>query len=128
MAESNIKAWELGDRLRGIRKNKGLTAKELAEKSGIAEKTIYRIENGEVKDPKLSSIKPLILALECTSDELIFDSKDYISLGALKQVMFNLSELPEHELEPIITVIRSYCLANTLTKNLHEHLVPVEGN
>lgn len=42
-----------------------LTARELADASGVPEKTIYRIETGEVKDPRLSSLEPLIRTLNC---------------------------------------------------------------
>lgn len=61
----------IGTGIRERRVAKKLTAKELSEKSGVPEKTIYRIETGEVQDPKISSIVPLVKYLDCTLDELI---------------------------------------------------------
>lgn len=65
----------IGDRLREIRKSQRLTAKELSERSGIPEKTIYRIETGEVKDPRISSVEPIIRALNCSADDVLMERK-----------------------------------------------------
>ena len=39
---------KLGERIKEIRVSKGMTQLELAEKSGIALRTVQRIENNEV--------------------------------------------------------------------------------
>lgn len=54
-------------KLEEIRKNKGLSRRELAEKSGVNEQTIVSLENGR-NDPgaaKLSTLIKLAKALRC---------------------------------------------------------------
>ena len=40
---------DLGDKIKAARSQKGITQKELAEKTGLTERTIQRIENHEVE-------------------------------------------------------------------------------
>ena len=96
----------IGDRLRKIRTEHNLTAKKLSELSGVPEKTIYRIETGEVQDPKISSIEPLVKAMNCSADELLFNREDYPKAGALRQLFANISNMDEPHQELIIDSLR----------------------
>ena len=116
----------IGDRLREARKKEGLTAKKLSELSAVPEKTIYRIETGEVKDPKISSIAPLIKVLDCSADEIIFDAKEFTSLGSLKQAFIGASKLPPEELNLILEIIRKVRLATGLENEISKHMHRVE--
>ena len=40
---------DLGDKIKAARTQEGITQKELAEKTGLTERTIQRIENHEVE-------------------------------------------------------------------------------
>lgn len=53
---------ELGERLERIRKQRGATQEELAEKAGIGVATLRRIESG--KDAKLGSWLRILMALD----------------------------------------------------------------
>ena len=58
---------DLGDKIKAARTEKGITQKELAEKTGLTERTIQRIENHEVE--------PSVYSLNKISEILSFDFK-----------------------------------------------------
>lgn len=63
---------ELGDKIKSARVQKGITQKELAEKTGLTERTIQRIENHEV-DPSVYSLNKIseILKFDFTKEKLL---------------------------------------------------------
>jgi transcriptional regulator with XRE-family HTH domain len=113
----------IGERLKQARARQQMTAKELSGLSGVPEKTIYRIETGEVKDPRLSSIKPLLQHLNCTADEILFGMDEFYSLGTLKQVFMGASSMHESNLETLIDVARAIQLYDRIQTS---ELVPVK--
>ena len=58
-----------GEKLRNLRKERGLTAKQLSEKSGLTTVSIINYENGHRK-PNLISVNKLAIALNYDFDEL----------------------------------------------------------
>ena len=58
---------DLGDKIKSARTQKGITQKELAEKTGLTERTIQRIENHEVE--------PSVYSLNKISEILSFNFK-----------------------------------------------------
>ena len=56
---------DLGDKIKSARTQKAITQKELAEKTGLTERTIQRIENHEVE--------PSVYSLNKISEILSFD-------------------------------------------------------
>lgn len=103
----------IGEQIRKIRTQQKLTAKALSEISGVPEKTIYRIETGEVQDPKLSSIEPIIKALNCSADEVIFSIDEFLQLGSMRQAFARASKLNEEDQEMIVRLINKISLAST---------------
>lgn len=95
----------IGERIRKKRKEMKLTAKELSKRSGVPEKTIYRIETNEVVDPKISSIKPIIKVLGCSADDLIMNSKNAGLSGMLKYQFERSDKLPIKEKAQLIQII-----------------------
>lgn len=65
----------IGETIKNIRKDQGLTQKELAEKTGLALITIQQYERN-VREPKLESIKKIAEALGVTMGDLIGDDFD----------------------------------------------------
>jgi transcriptional regulator with XRE-family HTH domain len=59
----------IGDRIRLIRTERGLSIEELAEKADVNTTNLGRIERGETI-PKLDSIEKIINALDITFEEL----------------------------------------------------------
>lgn len=95
----------IGERLREKRKQMDLSAKELSERSGVPEKTIYRIETNEVADPKISSLKPIIEVLGCSADEMIMDRSKQGLSGRLRVAFERSNKLPIKEKALLIQII-----------------------
>ncbi|MCK2218815.1 helix-turn-helix domain-containing protein [Actinomadura sp. ATCC 31491] len=60
----------LGTLLRAWRERSLLTQEELAERSGLASRTIRRLESGELRRPRSTSVRLLARALELEEAEL----------------------------------------------------------
>ena len=60
----------VNNNLSEVRKDKGLTREELAEKSGISRVTIANIERGAVTNLKISTMLSLANALDSTVEEI----------------------------------------------------------
>lgn len=62
-------------KLRQVRERLFMTQSDLAEKTGIAEATISRIENG-IQVPRVSTVKKIARAMGVEPDELIVWEED----------------------------------------------------
>jgi transcriptional regulator with XRE-family HTH domain len=63
-------AMPIGDRLKEMRRAAGLSQMDLARVSGLSLSIITQLEQGRADDPKLSTLKALAKALDCTLDDL----------------------------------------------------------
>jgi len=70
LPETGLDLVLFGQRLRHIRRSKGLTLAELGERVGRAPSALSLLENGR-REPKLSQIEALARALGVPSDELL---------------------------------------------------------
>lgn len=91
-----MKNNSLSSKVKELRKRKGFSQEELAQKSGLSLRTIQRIENGE-SDPTGDSIKKIAIALEVTPDELIDwkvqEDRSYLVIMSLSTLSFLLFPL-----------------------------------
>jgi transcriptional regulator with XRE-family HTH domain len=63
------------ERLARIRREKGLTQKELADKVELHQSQIHRYESG-ASQPTLDALRKLALALTVSTDELVFEQDE----------------------------------------------------
>ncbi|WP_397447799.1 DUF4870 domain-containing protein [Polaribacter sp. R77954] len=81
----------LAERVKELRKRKGISQENLAEKSGLSLRTIQRIENNETI-PRGDTLKRLAVALDTSPDELIDwkikEDRNYLSLMNLSTLGF----------------------------------------
>jgi transcriptional regulator with XRE-family HTH domain len=54
----------LGDRIRKVRHFRGLSQAALATRAGVTEQTINRLEIGEMRDPRVSTLSKISQALQ----------------------------------------------------------------
>lgn len=66
---TNLK--RLGEKIKRLRKEQGLTQEKLAELANVDPKTIIQIENARRKNPTLETISKIAKALKTTSTELL---------------------------------------------------------
>ncbi len=58
-----------------LRRKRGMSRKELSEKTGFTETTLYRWEKG-MRSPNVEAVLALCKALEVSPDELLGDPED----------------------------------------------------
>ena len=74
MKERTIQKKEkMGEKIRDLRKQRGMTQEFLSEKSEVSVGSISRIENGCVKNPNILTISKLANALGVKVDTLLND-------------------------------------------------------
>lgn len=100
----------IGENIKRLRRDKGLTQGELASLSKLGLNMISKLE-GDKTDPKLTSLYKLIGALECTADALLIDSKISSLPTILKTQFERVNQLPEENQKAIIHVMENYCNA-----------------
>jgi transcriptional regulator with XRE-family HTH domain len=61
----------LGDRIRELRKSKGMTLQELADVSGVAKSYIWDLEKGNSRRPSAAILDCIARALGSTVDQLL---------------------------------------------------------
>ena len=79
----------IGERLRRIRHRQGLSQRELARRSGVANATISLIENGKL-NPTISMLKKVLDGVPVRLSEFFSDEAD-----APEKVFFRAGELTE---------------------------------
>lgn len=67
-----------GNRLRDLRKKKGLTQEELGELIGVKKAAIQKLESGSVQSLKISSVKILCEFFNISSDQLLLEKEDLL--------------------------------------------------
>lgn len=107
----------LGDNLKRLRRDKGLTQGELAEMSDIRLGHISKLER-DIGDPKLSTIKKLCQALNVTYETLLLDPNDDGMTGITKAIAERIENLPDNKKAIIIDVIDNYCASIGLKTQL----------
>lgn len=66
----------LGERLRSVRKRRGLSQRELAAGSGVSVSLIRKLEQGEITDTSLATLHKLASALHVTTSTLSVDREE----------------------------------------------------
>jgi transcriptional regulator with XRE-family HTH domain len=115
---------KFGERLRTIRRDKGITQYQLADRSGLSQRMINYYES-HVKRPSLDKVKQLAEALGISSDELIGiapqgkDAKkeEEVSYRIMKRVKV-IEELPLRDQRAIFRLINSLAEKNKMRGKL----------
>jgi transcriptional regulator with XRE-family HTH domain len=101
----------LGENIRRLRKQKGWTQTDLAERAGVRIAHISNMEQDQ-GDPKLSTLRKLLTALECTPNALLSEPEFVGSGTLLREVVIDrMRNLDERDIDPLVEVIDRYCIA-----------------
>lgn len=63
------------DNLKDLKKEKGLSTKQIAEKTNLPEKTISRIFSGDTDSPYVDTLHRIVKALGGSLDDILADTK-----------------------------------------------------
>ncbi|GAB6640533.1 hypothetical protein BOVMAS10_16590 [Streptococcus uberis] len=135
-------------RLKKLRKEKGLTQKELGERLGVKQNTFTNWENGK-REPNLSTILKLAEILETTTDDLLgytilsanqpvvplseldvanIDKLSMTELGMLKvAIVMEVAKTSRNTKEIIQELIEVYHLNETQTEFLNDIVIEVKN-
>ncbi len=100
----------IGERIKELRKKKGLTQKDLAERVGFSYVNISQLENSR-KNPKLETIRKIAAALDVSMNELLDENWD----------TFTPQEYAADFLAEAVSTVMT--AANTLEKSMEDHLL-----
>ena len=67
------------DTLKELKKEKHLSAKQIAEKANMSERTVSRIFSGDTDAPYVDTLQRIAAALDVTLDDILGDSKAVVS-------------------------------------------------
>ena len=81
-ARQSPEPLNLGERVRALRKSKGMTLEQAARQAGLARSTLSKIENGQMS-PTYEAVKKLALGLEITVPQLFTPPSAAASDGRL---------------------------------------------
>ena len=95
--------FEIGQRIQKIRKERGLTRENLAEKAEISTKFLYEVERGK-KGISAESILKISVALSVSSDYLLLGEEK-----SRRSKLNNLSEKQWKRLEKILKLMYEFC-------------------
>lgn len=96
-------AKQLGEHLQNARNLKGLSARALAELTGIADSSIVRIELGMVAEPRPDKLKRIAEALDLSTAD-VFERAGYATatdLPAMQPYLRTKYNLPPEAMEEI---------------------------
>ena len=77
------------DNLKELKKNKGMTSKQIAKATNIPESTIKRIFAGDTDNPYVDTLRRIALALGSSLDEIFAESKVVVATETLVEVKEN---------------------------------------
>ena len=90
-----------GANIRKLRKRRGLTQEQLAERSGLSERYVSEVERG-VANPRLMSLKELASGLGVAIPDLFVFDKSPLTASEIKERLIEaLSQTDEKSLEHI---------------------------
>jgi transcriptional regulator with XRE-family HTH domain len=77
------------DNLKELKKNKGMTCKQLANATQIPESTIKRIFSGDTDNPYVDTVRRIAIALDSSLDEIFAETKVVVATETLAAVQEN---------------------------------------
>ena len=108
----------MGDRIKEVRKLRGLTQEELAQKLGLKDSAIAKYESGRVENIKRSVISEMAKVLDCSPIYLLCLDEDYAPLAQQASV-FEVSNIEKE-------IIKAYRQADSIDKEMVLRILKIE--
>ena len=81
------------DVIKTLKKDKGLSIKQLAEMTNLPERSIARIFNGETTNPYMTTLIPIVNALGVSLDYVFSDSKVVVATETVVELQETVEEV-----------------------------------
>lgn len=96
----------IGDNIKRIRKEAGVSQQELAERCEISKSQISRLESGEQTNPQIQTIVAIATALGASLEEIVYGE----SAETMTYMSKAIEELPEEDKAALKKLIRGWML------------------
>lgn len=74
------------DKLKELKATKGMTAKQIADKTKLPERTVVRLFSGETDNPYVDTLHRIVTALGGSLDDILADTKVVVATETLAEV------------------------------------------
>mgnify|MGYP004644553857 FL=1 len=108
----------MGDRIKEVRKLRGLTQEELAQKLGLKDSAIAKYESGRVENIKRSVISEMAKVLDCSPIYLLCLDEDDAP-PAQQASVFEVSNIEKE-------IIKAYRQADSIDKEMVLRILKIE--
>ena len=81
------------DNLKNLKKEKGMSTKQIVEKTGLPEKTVSRILSGDTDNPYVDTLHRIVTALGGSLDDILADTKSVVASPTLAEAKENADAL-----------------------------------
>lgn len=81
------------DKLRELKKAKGLTSKQIAEATKLPEKTVNRIFSGETENPYVDTLHRIVTVLDASLDDVLVDTKMVVATKTNTELKDNVDAI-----------------------------------
>lgn len=97
----------LGERLRQLRKDKGMTLQQLAAEAGVSQPFLSGLENGD-KQPRLQTLESISIALDAPIHLLLDPEVRPERLVEISQIVRQVANLSPEQIDTIRQVIATW--------------------
>ena len=104
------------DNLKELKKAKGMTAKQIAEKTNLPERTVNRIFSGDTDNPYVDTLRRIVAVLGGSLDDLFAESKIIVGDQGLAALQEEVNKLTA-EIERLKTEIALLTTENNILKD-----------
>ena len=81
------------DRLKELKKQTGMSSKQIAEMTNLPERTVTRIFSGDTDNPYVDTLHRIVTVLGGSLDDILADSKVVVATESLVEVKETLEEV-----------------------------------
>ena len=81
------------DNLKDLKKRSGMSAKQIAEKTNLPERTVSRIFSGDTDNPYVDTLRRIVAVLDGSLDDLFAESKIIVASQDLVAAQDEISRI-----------------------------------
>lgn len=81
------------DKLQEEKKRTNMSSKNIAEQSGLPEKTVIRVLSGKTQNPYIDTLSRIATAIGCTLTDILADTKAVVGTEPMTEMQSTIDEL-----------------------------------
>lgn len=79
------------DNIKELKRNKGMSVKQIAEKTNLPERTVTRIFSGDTENPYVDTLHRIVTVLGGSLDDILADTKVVVGSESLVSLQENVN-------------------------------------